>query len=125
MLPGAVGRTFAAGATTFQEVSIRDTECKGLWRCSDAAEALAGALVELRLAACVNLLPGARSVYRWQGAVERAEETLLIAKTTQARYAELEAEVRRRHPYELPELLAVHLACGFHPYLQWVHDSTA
>ena len=92
---------------------------------ADAAEALAGALVELRLAACVSLLPGARSVYRWQGVVERADETLLIAKTSRARYAELEAEVRRRHPYELPELLAVNLACGFPAYLQWVHDSTA
>ena len=89
------------------------------------AEALAGALVELRLAACVNLLPGARSVYRWQGAVERADETLLVAKTSQARYAELEAEVRRRHPYELPEIVAVHLASGLPAYLQWIHDSTA
>ena len=92
---------------------------------ADAAEALAGALVELRLAACVNLLPGARSVYRWQEAVEHADETLLIAKTSQARYAELEAEVRRRHPYELPEILAVHLAGGLPAYLQWILDSTA
>jgi periplasmic divalent cation tolerance protein len=90
-----------------------------------AAETLAGALVELRLAACVNLLPGARSVYRWQEAVERADETLLVAKTSQARYAELEAEVRRRHPYELPEIVAVHLASGLPAYLQWIHDSTA
>ncbi len=89
-----------------------------------AADALASALVELRLAACVNLLP-ARSVYRWQGAVERADETLLIVKTSRARYAELEAEVRRRHPYELPELVAVNLYCGLPAYLQWVHDSTA
>ncbi len=81
--------------------------------------------MELRLAACVNLLPGARSVYRWQGAVERADETLLIAKTSSARYAELEAEVRRRHPYELPEIVAVHLADGLPAYLQWIHDSTA
>jgi periplasmic divalent cation tolerance protein len=89
-----------------------------------AADALASALVELRLAACVNLLP-ARSVYRWQGAVERAEETLLVAKTSRSRYAELQAEVRRRHPYELPELVAVNLDCGLPAYLQWVHDSTA
>jgi periplasmic divalent cation tolerance protein len=92
---------------------------------AEAAEVLAGALVELRLAACVSQLPGVRSVYRWQGAVERAEETLLIAKTSQARYAELEAEVRRRHPYELPEVLAVHVAGGLPAYLQWVRESTA
>jgi periplasmic divalent cation tolerance protein len=91
---------------------------------ADAAEALAAALVEQRLAACVNLLPGVRSVYRWRDAVERAEETLLIAKTSRSRYAELEAEVRRRHPYELPEVIAVNLACGLSAYLQWVHDST-
>lgn len=90
-----------------------------------AADALACALVELRLAACVHLLPGGRSVYRWQGAVERAEETLLLAKTSQARYAALESELRRRHPYELPEIVAVNLACGLPAYLQWIHDSTA
>ena len=92
---------------------------------SAAADALASALVEQRLAACVNVMPAGRSVYRWQGAVERADETLLIAKTSQARYAELETEVRRRHPYELPEIVAVHLACGLPAYLQWIHDSTA
>ena len=89
-----------------------------------AAETLADALVELRLAACVHLLPAGRSVYRWQGAVQRAEETLLLAKTSGARYAALEAEVRRRHPYELPEIVAVNLACGLPAYLQWIHDST-
>lgn len=90
-----------------------------------AAEALAEALVQQRLAACVHLLPAGRSVYRWQGTVERAEETLLLAKTSGERYAALEAEVRRRHPYELPEVIAVNLACGLPAYLQWVHDSTA
>jgi periplasmic divalent cation tolerance protein len=89
------------------------------------AAALAEALVQQRLAACVNALPGLRSVYRWQGQVEQAEETLLVAKTTQARYAALEAEVRRLHPYELPEIVAVHVACGLPAYLQWVEDSTA
>jgi periplasmic divalent cation tolerance protein len=89
-----------------------------------AAEALATALVEGRLAACVNILPGVRSVYRWQGQVERAEECLLLAKTTPARYAALEAEVRRLHPYELPEIVAVNVAGGFSAYLHWVHDST-
>ena len=92
---------------------------------AEAAEGLATALVEQRLAACVSLVPGVRSVYRWQGQVERAAETLLIAKTSGARYAELEAEVRRRHPYELPEIVAVNVAGGLPAYLQWVHDSTA
>ncbi|HWY23362.1 MAG TPA: divalent-cation tolerance protein CutA [Nevskia sp.] len=90
-----------------------------------AAEALATALVEARLAACVSTLPGVRSVYRWQGQLERAEETLLIAKTSAARYAALEAEVRRLHPYELPEIVAVNVSGGLPAYLQWVLDSTA
>lgn len=90
-----------------------------------SADALGAALVEARLAACVNALQGLRSVYRWQGQVERSEETLLIAKTIPARYAALEAEVRRLHPYELPEIVAVNVAGGLPAYLQWVHDSTA
>lgn len=86
----------------------------------DAADSLAAALVEARLAACVNVLPGLRSVYRWQEAVERADESLLIAKTTAARYAALEAGVRQRHPYELPEVVAVDIAAGLPAYLQWL-----
>jgi periplasmic divalent cation tolerance protein len=105
---------------TAQETLLVTISCP-----AQAAEALATALVELRLAACVNLLPGVRSIYRWQGRVEQAAETLLFAKTSGARYAELEAEVRRRHPYELPEIVAVNLAGGFSAYLQWIHDSTA
>lgn len=88
------------------------------------APALAEALVRQRLAACVNVLPGVRSTYRWQGQVEQAEETLLVAKTTQARYAALETAVRRLHPYELPEIVAVHVTGGLPAYLQWVEDST-
>jgi periplasmic divalent cation tolerance protein len=91
---------------------------------AEAADALAGALVEARLAACVHMQPAGHSVYRWQGLVERADEVQLIAKTSQARYAELEAEVLRLHPYELPEVVAVNLACGLPAYLQWIHEST-
>lgn len=86
----------------------------------DAADALASALVERRLAACVNVLPGLRSVYRWNDAVERADESLLIAKTTTAGYAALEAAIVALHPYELPEVLAVDIAAGLPAYLQWL-----
>ena len=89
------------------------------------AETLAAALVERRLAACVNQLPGVVSVYRWRGAVERGTETLLIAKTTRARYPELEAAVRALHPYELPEVLAVSVASGLPSYIQWLHESVS
>ncbi|MBX6420816.1 MAG: divalent-cation tolerance protein CutA [Sinobacteraceae bacterium] len=90
----------------------------------EAAEGLARALVEQRLAACVNRIDGLRSVYRWRDAVESAEESLLLAKTTRARYAQLEAAVRARHPYELPEIVAVSLSCGLPAYLQWLAQST-
>lgn len=91
----------------------------------EAASALAGALVEARLAACVNLLPGIESVYRWQGAVERSAETLLIAKTTPAAYSALEARVRELHPYELPEIVAVDIAAGLPAYLHWLAASVS
>ena len=89
-----------------------------------AAAALASALVEARLAACVNLLPAVQSVYRWQGKVERATEVSLLIKTTQVHYAALEAAIRAAHPYELPEVLALPVTAGLPSYLQWVITET-
>jgi periplasmic divalent cation tolerance protein len=86
----------------------------------DAATRLARALVEARLAACVNIVAGVYSVYRWEGALEEGGESLLVVKTTTARYPALEAAVRQQHPYELPEIVAVELACGLPDYLQWL-----
>ncbi len=91
----------------------------------EAADALAAALVETRVAACVNMLPGMRSVYRWKDTVERGDECLLLAKTTRARYADFEAAVRTHHPYELPEIIAVDIASGLSDYLQWVRACVA
>jgi len=85
-----------------------------------SAERLAEALVGERLAACVNVLPGLRSVYRWQGTVEHADEVLLLIKTTHERLDALAARVQALHPYELPELLAVEAAGGLPAYLDWV-----
>lgn len=90
-----------------------------------AAVGLAQALVAERLAACVNILGPCQSVYRWKGAVESAEEVPLLIKTTTARYADLEAGIRRLHPYELPEIVAVPLARGLPDYLDWVVTETA
>ncbi|MCK6482238.1 MAG: divalent-cation tolerance protein CutA [Planctomycetes bacterium] len=89
-----------------------------------AARALARALVERRVAACVNLLPGVRSVYRWEGRVEEARETMLVAKTAARRVPALLAALRGLHPYEVPEGLALPVAASLGPYAAWVEAST-
>jgi len=91
----------------------------------DAAMTLAQALVEKRLAACVNVLTGCTSVYRWKGEVERADEVPVLIKTRAARYEELEAAIRELHPYELPEVVAVPIVRGLPDYLDWVAEETA
>lgn len=89
-----------------------------------SADSLARSLLEQRLAACVNLLPAVQSLYRWQGAIETAQEVALWIKTSQARYAELEAAIRAAHPYELPEIIALPVVAGLPAYLAWVHAET-
>jgi len=86
----------------------------------DRADTLARTLVEERLAACVNVLPGVCSIYRWKGAVEEASEVMLVAKTRASRAAALAARVRALHPYELPEVLALPVTDGSQAYLRWV-----
>ena len=88
-----------------------------------SAEHIAAALVEERLAACVNIIPGIASVYRWKGAIEKDEELLLLIKTSQGRYQSLEQRIRTLHPYELPEIIAVPIQTGQQDYLQWIKDS--
>lgn len=89
-----------------------------------SAERLAQSLVQARLAACVNILSPCRSVYRWKGKVDNAEEHPMLIKTTRERYAALEACIRAGHPYELPEIIAVPVAAGFTAYLEWVGAET-
>jgi periplasmic divalent cation tolerance protein len=90
-----------------------------------AAERLADALIEKRVAACVNILAPCRSVYRWQGAVQHDEEHPMLIKTTEERYAALEAAIRAGHPYELPEIIALPIERGLPAYLDWVSAETA
>jgi periplasmic divalent cation tolerance protein len=94
--------------------------------CPDAAvaEALARRLVERRLAACVQVVPGVVSTYRWEGAIERSDEVLLLAKTWDDRLDALTAELGGRHPYAVPEIMAVPAAGGLAAYLDWVHAET-
>lgn len=89
-----------------------------------SAQNLAASLIEQRLAACVNILAPCRSVYRWQGKIESAEEVPLLIKTTRERYAALEQAVRAQHPYELPEIIAVPVSRGLPAYLDWVVGET-
>ena len=84
------------------------------------AERLATQLVERGLAACVNVLPQIRSVYRWNDAVERADESLLLIKYRSDRFEALRQAVLAAHPYELPEIIAVRLGDAHTPYLDWI-----
>ena len=94
--------------------------------CPDAAcaERIATALVEERLAACVNIVPEVASVYRWQGGIERDDELLLVIKTPRERFDALRERLPMLHPYELPELLAVEAVDGLPAYLDWVRAET-
>jgi periplasmic divalent cation tolerance protein len=91
---------------------------------AEAARRLARALVEERLAACVNLVPGVTSIYRWEGALHEDAEWLLVAKTTQDRLAALAERLAVLHPYALPELVALAPSGGSERYLSWVRAET-
>jgi periplasmic divalent cation tolerance protein len=93
--------------------------------CSSTAEArrIARAVVVARLAACVNILPGAvTSIYRWKGKVESAQERLLLIKTSRKCLAKLRAAVERMHPYDVPEFIALPIAAGSPKYLAWLDE---
>ena len=92
---------------------------------AEDADALATGLVEARLAACVNAVHGVGSTYRWENRVLKDRETLLIIKTTAARFAALEQAIRERSGYELPEVVALPVETGSAPYLDWVAESVA
>jgi periplasmic divalent cation tolerance protein len=89
---------------------------------SDAAQRLAQALVSERLAACVNILPIAQSIYLWKGQVESAAEQLLIIKSMTDAYSSIQKRIRELHPYELPEVIAVPIADGLPDYLAWIRN---
>jgi periplasmic divalent cation tolerance protein len=95
------------------------------WPAKRDVSVLTRALVERRLAACVNVLPEMRSVYTWEGAVHDDPEHQVIIKTARARLKEVEALVAQTHPYDLPEFLVLSAETGSAAYLAWVNDSTA
>ncbi len=90
---------------------------------ADQARRIGGVLVEARLAACVNLIPGVESIYRWQGAVETSAEVLAIIKTTTAVFPALESRLRELHPYVVPEIIALQPDQVAESYARWVSES--
>jgi periplasmic divalent cation tolerance protein len=89
-----------------------------------SAERLADALIERRVAACVNVMAPCRSVYLWQGSIEHADEHPVFVKTSADRYDALQQAIRDLHPYELPEIIAVRVDAGLPAYLAWVASET-
>lgn len=90
----------------------------------DSAEKIAHALVERRLAVCVNIVPGVQSIYRWQGKIEHAQECLLLIKTRAKLFAQVQATIKELHPYELPECVMVEMTQGSEGYLRWIGENT-
>ena len=105
--------------------SMGDQHIMVLNTCPDmaSAEEIAGTLVDQGLAACVNIIPKLRSVYRWQGRREQSDELLLLIKTRTEHYAALEQAIVKLHPYELPEVLAVGINRALPGYLAWIDET--
>jgi periplasmic divalent cation tolerance protein len=91
----------------------------------DEAVALIRALLERRLIACGNIVPGVRSIYRWEGKVADEREVIVLLKTRAVRLNALEMAFGELHPYKVPELLALPVAAGLHKYLEWIDDETS
>jgi periplasmic divalent cation tolerance protein len=89
----------------------------------EVAARIAGILVQEQLAACVNIIPGLTSVYRWKGAMQQDNEVLLLIKSTAAVYPQLEQRIQALHPYELPEIIAVPIQTGQADYIKWINDN--
>jgi periplasmic divalent cation tolerance protein len=90
---------------------------------AEAARRVATELVTAKLAACANILPAVQSIYRWQGTIESAAETIVFFKTTAARFPALQERLRALHSYQIPEIVACKLADGLPEYLKWVRES--
>ena len=90
----------------------------------DEARKIAHALVERRLAACVNIVPQIESVYRWQGQIETAAEWLLVIKTQAVAFERVRDTIKETHSYDLPECVMLEVAAGSHEYLSWITENT-
>ncbi len=91
---------------------------------AEKAAEIARALVEEHLVACVNIIPGLRSIYRWEGKLADDAEVLCVIKTARDRFDQVAARIKALHPYSVPEVIALPVVKGFEPYLDWVRKST-
>ena len=89
----------------------------------ESAESIAMKLVETKLAACVNIVPGLTSVYEWQGKIEKSQEYLLFIKSKSIAFSAVESAIMECHPYELPEIISIPLNNGLANYLSWIDDN--
>jgi periplasmic divalent cation tolerance protein len=92
---------------------------------TEEAETIGRALVEERLVACANIVPGIRSIYHWEGKIADDAEVLLVLKTWRSRFPDVEARVRSLHSYQVPEVIALDVVQGSGPYLDWIFRETA
>ena len=108
-------------------LSMNDTDNLLMVYCTcpdrEAALDMANSIIDEKLAACVNIVPGLTSIYRWQGQRQQGSEELLLIKTTAGVYSALEKHITNKHPYELPEIIAVPIKAGLPAYLDWVRES--
>lgn len=90
----------------------------------DIATNISKILLENRVTACVNIVSNVKSNYWWNGSIESSTEILLLIKTTEDKYSQLEDLIRKNHPYEIPEIIAFDIKKGFNKYLNWIEDET-
>ena len=93
------------------------------WPDAETARRVGRVLVEERLAACANIIPGIESIYRWDGRIETAGEVMVLLKSTRRSYPALQARITELHPYEVPEILAFSPAAGLPAYCRWAIDA--
>jgi periplasmic divalent cation tolerance protein len=91
----------------------------------EIAQEIAREIVELKLAACANIISDVHSIYRWEGKLESSAEILVLFKLTATRYGEFETKLKSLHPYDVPEIISVNVAQGLPAYLRWVAESCA
>ena len=89
----------------------------------DEAKSIATTLIEKKLAACCNIIPSIHSIYSWKGEIEESEESLMMIKTTQKKYEQLEKEIKMIHSYSVPEIIATKLETGSSAYIDWIIES--